>query len=259
MLMPDHLHLLLRALAEVAHQRLGDLVRALRRRTDAAADIRWLPVEEPVVVPNGKHGGRQVRYLHLNPCRDGLARDPLAWPWSTHRDAVGAIADPWVTAAELARELGRPRDGFEGWLHRYVSGDPTVAVQGTPCPKPAPPSSLTTFPLLDIAQAAAAATRAQPVDICRQGPTRDLFLRLAIRDGWRDFPRLAAMCAMTSRGVRKNLHTKQVPGIDAAALALGDPRLLVTSCPPPRRLRPSVPPEFHLGELRTHTADHSAL
>jgi REP element-mobilizing transposase RayT len=107
-LMPDHLHLLLRDLAEVAQQRLRDLVRALRRRNHAAADIRWLPVEMPTSVPNAKHAARQVRYLHLNPCRDGLAYDPLAWPWSTHRDAVGAVAEPWVPAPMLARELARP-------------------------------------------------------------------------------------------------------------------------------------------------------
>jgi len=168
----------------------------------------------------------------LNPCRDGLVRDPLAWPWSTHRDAVGAVAEPWVTAATLARELARPRNGFEGWLHRYVSADPSVAVTGTPFPVVAPASRLTTFPLLDIARAAAAATRAQPADICWPGATRDLFLRLAARDGWRDAARLAVACDMTPHGVRKNLRKKGVPGLDAAALSLGDPRLLITTYPP---------------------------
>ena len=231
-LMPDHLHLLLRGLAPFARQRLSDLVRALRRKRDDAADIRWLPVEMPTLVPNAKHAARQVRYLHLNPCRDGLVQDPLAWPWSTHRDAIGAVAKPWVTAEGLALELRRPRDGFESWLHRYVSADPSVAVAGTPPPAVAPASGMTTFPLHDIAQAAAAATHAKPESICQPGATRDLFLRLAARDGWCDATRLASICKLTPHGVRKNLRNKVVPGLDAAALCLGDRRLLITSWPP---------------------------
>jgi len=231
-LMPDHLHVLLRAPAAFAQQRLRDMVRALRRRDDAAAGIRWAPVEMPTSVPNAKHAARQVRYVHLNPCRDELVHDPLAWPWSTHRDAVGAIVDPWVTAAALAPELARPRDGFEGWLHHYVSGDSSVAVAGTALPAVAPASGITTHPLRDIARAAAAATRARPADICRPGVTRNLFLRLAVRDGWRDTARLASACELTPHGVRKNLRNQDVVGLDAAALCLGDRRLLLTAWSP---------------------------
>lgn len=234
-LMPDHLHLLLRASAELVQQRLRDLVRAARCRRDAAADIHWLPVELPASVPNAKHAARQVRYVHRNPCRDGLVRDPLAWPWSTHRDAVGAVADPWVAAAGLARELGPGRLGFEGWLHRYVSADPAVAVTGTPLPVAPPASRLRTFSLHDVARAAAAPTRAEPGDVGQPGATRDLLLRLAVRDGWRDTARLGAACDMTPHGVRNNLRKRDVPGIDAAALCLGDSRLLITSCAPPSR------------------------
>ena len=121
---------------------------------------------------------------------------------------------------------------LEGWLHRYVSADPTVAVEGTPFPVAAPASSLTAFPLLAISRAAAAATRAQPADVGQPGATRDVFLRLAARDGWRDAARLAVACDMTPHGVRKNLRKEGVPGLDAAALSLGDPRLLITTCPP---------------------------
>ena len=231
-LMPDHLHLLLRALAERVRERLRDLVRALRRRDDESAEILWLPIEMPTLVVNTKHASRQTRYLHLNPSRDGLVDDPLSWPWSTHRDAIGAVADPWVTPERLARALGRALHRFEGWLHQYVSADPTVAVAGTPCPVEAPASIVTTFPLLDIMRAAASATRARPTDVGKPGPTRDLFLRLAARDGWHDNSRLAAVCSMTPHGVRKNLRRIDVPGINAAALCLGDPRLRITTCPP---------------------------
>lgn len=33
-------------------------------------------------------------------------------PWSTHRDVVGAITDPWIDATRLAHALGRPPRRF---------------------------------------------------------------------------------------------------------------------------------------------------
>ena len=71
--------------------------------------------------------------------------------------------------------------------------------------------------------------------------------------------RLAAMCDMTPRGVRKNLRRKGVKGIDAAALSLGDPRLLITTAPLEFRQRfpgthsTTAPLEFRHGELSTHS------
>lgn len=51
--------------------------------------------------------------MHPNPCRARLVADPLAWPFSTHRDAVGLAVDPVVPRAgpdelpaQIAREIG---------------------------------------------------------------------------------------------------------------------------------------------------------
>lgn len=35
-----------------------------------------------------------IRYLHLNPVRAGLVRDPAAYPWTSHRTYLGRAANP---------------------------------------------------------------------------------------------------------------------------------------------------------------------
>jgi REP element-mobilizing transposase RayT len=36
-------------------------------------------------------------YIHLNPVRAGLVREPGLYPWSSHRDYLGARSQPWLT------------------------------------------------------------------------------------------------------------------------------------------------------------------
>jgi putative transposase len=38
-----------------------------------------------------------VRYIHLNPCRAGMVKDPIQYPWSGHRVYVGKEQLPWLT------------------------------------------------------------------------------------------------------------------------------------------------------------------
>lgn len=124
--MPNHPHVLTPGDADDARCRLASVLGGLRRSHNPGARIEWQPVsvvgyfDDPVKV------ARQSRYLHLNPSRAGLVKDPLEWEWSTHRDVLGATTDPWIDAPGLASALERPRDGFERWFHRYVSGDPSV-------------------------------------------------------------------------------------------------------------------------------------
>ncbi len=133
--MPDHLHLIVFVEdPKAAQERLAGTLGAYARRFGD----RWHRVPEPAPIPDRKHLARQVRYVALNPCRSALCRDPLSWLWSTHRDVVGAVVDPWVTADRLADALGRPRGGFSARHHRYVSGDPSVAPGGTALPVPLP-------------------------------------------------------------------------------------------------------------------------
>jgi REP element-mobilizing transposase RayT len=37
-----------------------------------------------------------VRYIHLNPVVAGMVAEPMAYPWSSHRDYLGRPTVPWV-------------------------------------------------------------------------------------------------------------------------------------------------------------------
>lgn len=122
-LMPDHVHIVL---PSDQRTQLGKVASGYarwrnHRRGETGAVFAPQPRAEPIA--DNLHLQRTVRYIHLNPCRARLVDDPLEWPFSTHRDAVG-LAWPAVRRVE--------RDPV--WFHAYVSGDPTVSVEGTELP-----------------------------------------------------------------------------------------------------------------------------
>ncbi len=257
-LMPNHPHIVL-ASEDPAESRvrLGHVLSGLRRSDNRGAAIAWAPIAEPDVLSDHGKASRMIRYVLLNPCRAGLAGDPLCWPWSTHRDIVGAIARPWVDDARLAGALGRHSEGFAAAFHRYVSSDPTVAVAGTPFPEPAPATRVAAQPLDALIAAAASATRGTPQDIRRRGATRSLFLQLAVDQGWRNTSQLASLCGISPRAVQKCLARPPHGALGAARLCLGDPRLRAWRvgdlCSPNANFeaRPPEgrPPKFAFGEL----------
>lgn len=122
-LMPDHVHLVL---ASNQNQRLAQVASGYARwrnhRRGESGPV-FAPRPEAVEIPDALHLQRTIRYIHLNPCRAGLVDDPLEWPFSTHRDAVGLA---WPPVRRIERDPVR--------FHSYVSGDPTVSVEGTSLP-----------------------------------------------------------------------------------------------------------------------------
>jgi hypothetical protein len=179
----------------------------------------------PTVIRSGEVLARQVRYVALNPCRARLVSCPLAWPWSTHRDVVGCVLDPWVTSERLAAALGQRAHGFAARHHAYVSGDPRARVEGTPLPTAAEPTELSRFSLRHIAEAVAAATRA-PLDAVRhRGFSRALFVPLAFDQGWVHVARLAQLCNCSARTITRLSQTIDQDALRIARLCLGDARL----------------------------------
>jgi REP element-mobilizing transposase RayT len=163
-LMPDHVHALLRVPAVGAFlAALRDYARWRGRHRGVGGEPAWLPVEAPEILTSSKHFLRSVRYIHLNPCRDGLASDPLGWPFSTHRDAVG-LALPGVVAPE--------RDPAA--FHARVSGDPSVRVEGTALPFGR--AGLRGASSEQVLAAVSALTRTPMPALCRRGPARDLLV-----------------------------------------------------------------------------------
>ena len=150
----------------------------------------------------------------------------MAWLWSTHRDAIGAVADPWTPAERLARLLAGSNPTFEAGWHRYISSDPSVSPVGTPLPRPVQPTSIPDQPLGRIRRAVAAAHRVEPAQLGCRGPARRSFVQLATDQGWRDAAHLAEACSASIWTVRRLRAVADAAGLDAGRLCLGDDRLL---------------------------------
>ena len=213
-LMPNHVHLLVEADdPEEARRAFAQCLAGLSRHLGGPV---WQRVPAPEPVRDGKHLARQIRYLHLNPCRDGLVYDPLCWRWSTHRGAVGVELDPWVSPLDMAALLRR-RD-IERWLHDYVSSDPSVNTAGTPFPVPAAPQTVPLVSLADIATAANSVTYRAPL-------RHKLFVLLARHQGWRDTRLIAESVGLSSDHVARLTRQTAPELLRVGALYLGDARL----------------------------------
>lgn len=223
-LMPDHLHLILPLKSEqVDRKKLSGILGTVTRISEITS--LWQTLSPPAKIPDKFHLRRQLRYVALNPCRSSLCSDPLEWNWSTYRDLVGAAAQPWVDGKTLAKALGDRSDGFAVRFHAYVSGDPSVAVQGTPPPEPARPKEWAEEGIGEILLASAAALRLATSEVRKPGALRDLFIHLAWRQGWRQPSLLSQICKITVRAVQYTLKKEPPSAITAAALCLGDRRL----------------------------------
>lgn len=231
-LMPDHVHLVTPGTdADEERLRLSAVASAVARSGAAAGQIRFEPASTRGTFERGQKSSRQLRYLALNPCRAGLVADPLAWPWSTHRDVMGTVVHPWVTVERAAAATGWSVRSFRERFHRYVSADPSTAVAGTPLPRPAVLASVSRAPIASVLAAALACTRAQPEAIRRAGAPRRVFLSLCRHDGWRDVPTIAALCAASERTIQRHLASAPPPPAEAL-LCLGDERLRMYLAPP---------------------------
>ena len=235
-LMDSHLHLVVRVTdAGAATSALGAVLGGHARHVGEPR--LWLRVPDPTPLGSAKHVRRSVRYVHLNPVRAGLVEDPLEWPLSTHRGAVGAEYLPWVDAAELARELGRPVRSLPEWLHHYVSADAETNPAGTPMPIPVMPREPGAVPQPSLDRIIGATSSATPWSSVQE--RRHLVVLLARHQGVRSTAAIARAAGISERRVR-SLSLEPNPRLLAAgALCLGDRRLVLPAQlqPPPASRR----------------------
>lgn len=215
-MMPDHIHLALPhgdPAGRLAHVMSG-YTRFLAHR--GGPRELWAARPAPVLNEDADKIGRTIRYIHLNPTRSKLVADPLAWPWSTHRDQVGFAAFP----------LGKPRDDPDRF-HASVSADLTVTAAGTRLPR-------VCFDALDwptVRDAVLSVCRAEPKALRIRGPVRLLAARTAWIHEVRG-PAVVRALAMSrgtmwriTRGLpERNGHITE-PALAACVRAVGDPRL----------------------------------
>jgi hypothetical protein len=115
--------------------------------------------------------------------------------------------------------------GFPAKWHAYVSSDPSVNVAGTEPPVVALPVRRPVVGLAQIAAAACAAHVALPGAHQKRGPVREVFLHLAREQGWRVKSSIGEECGLKREAIRAAFLRPPPPGLSAARLCLGTPRL----------------------------------
>lgn len=235
-LMPNHVHMILETDA------LADDWRRFRAVT-GQVPVPWQAGQIPSKpIPDSKHLWRQIRYVHLNPCRARICLDPLQWEWSTYQDYMGAAWPQWPDLDRVRSALGwRNGSDWEATIHRLTSPDPTVAVAGT-----APPLfergihiHNASFPA--VCAAAARAFRQMPERFQKRCPERAVIVRLAEGLEGVDIYEFARHFGITIRGLLYMRQRKISPGmLRALSRTLSDRRLM----PPPASTN------FALGEIQ---------
>jgi hypothetical protein len=214
-LMPDHIHVQLSDPEQLAS--LAVALRSYARWRNEARGERgpvWEHRAAPTPIRGREHLERTTRYIHLNPCRRKLASDPLAWPFSTHRDAVG-LAWPAVR-----RPVADPER-----FHAWVSADPSVAVSGSSLPRAADHGSRR-WTLTELAAAVSALTRSPASALRERGPARSMLLCAACRSSTASEAEIAAYLDVDRRTVRRSAARRD-PRIPLVERVAGDPRFRV--------------------------------
>lgn len=189
--MPHHLHVQgdwNDAETRLAHAESAYSRWRLHHREGRAGASAFASHPPPSPVADERHERRNLRYIHLNPVRDGLARCPLEWPLSTHRDRCGLAGSPVVSPE---REPSR--------FHRYVATDNDSNPEGTPLPL----LTRGNFTLDDIIDAASATCRVPPGMLRQRGEPRTLAIEAAWLHGLRDAGQLAVAFQLSPASVRR--------------------------------------------------------
>jgi len=205
-LMPDHVHLMVKKVDLVrGYAVLSGYAHWRNRHHGQTGGRVWSVSPPPLEIPEDERLRRMIRYVLLNPCRAGLCTDPLAWPFSTHRDTVG-----------LAVPVVRKPAPNPGQFHRYVSGDPSVSVASTPMP-----TALATPDPAAVVAAVSALAR-MPV-ACWDTSARDLAAAV-LRDTLKLSNRAVARVVPVSRATVSRVLRADPSEVARVLQVAGDPR-----------------------------------
>lgn len=205
-LMPNHIHLQHpRDVRRPLAQAMRGHARSLNAQ-EGTSGSRIAPLPAAHWAADLGKRRRDTRYIHLNPCRARLVSDPLAWPWSTYRDALGLVAHP------VRRVHNNPQS-----LHRYTSSDPSVSLTGTSLPIGAEGD------LHHLRDAVSAYLRVPLSHLNRRGPPRRLLVQAARVNLNLSTRALAAQLSLDSGSVTRIAAHRdaQVRGVERL---MGDPR-----------------------------------
>jgi hypothetical protein len=170
----------------------------------------WEHGDVPRVIHGRKYELKTLHYTYLNPCEAGLVDDPLAWPFSSYRDALGfalpAIRPPERNPASLhARVTARLSD------ERRASPLPRNRVEGL---RP---------DLRRLLGAVSSLTRTPPALMRRSCPARQLFFRAARELAGARSEEIGAQLGLRCSSVRHRWG-EPARGVPLVARVVGDPR-----------------------------------
>jgi len=88
-----------------------------------------------VLVENESHCGELTRYIHLNPVRARMVRDPSRYPWSSYRHYLNAHGAPdwldWRTVlAEIASRESAARLAYKRFVEAGIEHPPANPLEG---------------------------------------------------------------------------------------------------------------------------------
>ena len=215
-LMLDHLHVGLATEKDLGRLAVVMRVYARARNRGRGEDAQvWAHRDVTWREENHEDGKRiLLRYCSLNPCRKGhvYVRDPLAWPWCSHRDAVGLSLDP------LIRPLRDPEE-----YHAFVVSDPVFARWET-CDLPPAAPAHDGYPSAESVRIAVASLlRTTPARLLRDRRQRRIFvaaLRTLTNLSGPAIAREARMHPATPYRTRRLLRDQQ----QMIRRVIGDPR-----------------------------------
>ena len=142
--MTNHVHLAVR----VGSEPLGALMRMLASRY-ALAKQREIPTTGHLferryrsrLVDADSYLHALVRYIHLNPVRARMVKDPGDYPWSSHRAYLGGTAPAWLDVEMARKWLGYSGDtavsAYTQMLHEPPGADERAAFYPRPPGRPA--------------------------------------------------------------------------------------------------------------------------
>jgi REP element-mobilizing transposase RayT len=123
-LMPNHFHLLVEAQEEPTSRWMQALLTKHARRFNRVHGRRGHVFEgryKAIVCERETYLLELVRYIHLNPVRAGLVKEPGAWKWSGHGEYMGmakrGLIDPGPVRGQLrtsTRYEAFVREGLKG-------------------------------------------------------------------------------------------------------------------------------------------------
>jgi REP element-mobilizing transposase RayT len=190
-LMPNHLHLLLvvgakplSCLMQSVQLRYSQYFNRTHGHVGHCFQGRYLAI----LCDKDAYLLELVRYLHLNPVRSGLVKDPARWRWSSHRaylagdrgvkegEAVGLLMEPVLGQFHkeprkaraafqfFAREgvgLRHRADLYRVWDQRVLGGEPFAQAMLRPVrSQPDPPVQIPLETILDAVAGAEGISRA---------------------------------------------------------------------------------------------------